>query len=191
MNDIVFVTADSVRFDHVDAMDYVSSYEVHQGITGSHYTRPSLASLLSSNFQAAIESRATPPTLAGVLERHGYSCIGLSGSPHTDPLFGFDDGFGHRYTNYSEAGRRGSTARQFFSQFDFIRRLYHRVRPPVAKLENRPDNGTVIDEAIESFNAAPEPRFLWLHLMGTHRPYGLGDRAVPTAIDRKALFRSS
>lgn len=191
MKDIVLVTADSVRHDYVEAMDHVSSHESFQGITGSHYTRPSLASLLSSNFQAAIESRATPPTLAEVLEHNGYACIGISGSPHTDPVFGFDSGFEYRYTNYSDAGQRGSRTRQFFSQFNLIRRLYHRVRPPVAKLENRPSNRTVVDEAIASFNEAPSPRFLWIHLMGTHRPYGLGDDAVPMSIDRKALFAPS
>jgi len=187
MRDIVLVSADSVRYDFVDAMPYVSSFSRHRGITGAHYTRPSLASLLTASYRGAIESRVESPTVVEAFSDAGYTTIALSSSPHTDARFGFDLGF-DVYEHYSEAGNRGNPLRQFASQFDLIRRAYHRVRPPHAKLSNRLPDDELIDDAVEAFNDASGPRFMWLHMMGTHRPYGLGEDAVPKSIDRKALF---
>jgi arylsulfatase A-like enzyme len=187
MRDVILVSADSVRHDFVDAMDYVSGLSCHRGVTAAHYTRPSLASLLSASYRGAVESRATSPTVAEAFADAGYATVGLSSSPHTDPRFGFDAGF-DVYENYCEAGNRGNPLRQFASRFDLVRKLYHRVRPPHAKLSNRLPDDELVDNAVEAFDAESGPRFMWLHLMGTHRPYGLGDDAVPKAIDRKALF---
>jgi len=190
MRDVVLVTADSVRYDFLDAMEYVSGFERHRGITAGHYTRPSLAGLLTASYRGAIESRAVAPTVASAFGEAGYTTIGLSASPHTDPRFGFDAGF-DVYENYGEAGNRGNPIRQFASRFDLVRKAYHRVRPPHAKLSNRLPDDELIDNAIAAFDDADGPRFMWLHLMGTHRPYGLGEDAVPKDIDRKALFSPS
>ena len=188
MRDVVIVTADSVRYDFLDAMEFVSSLDARPAVTGSHYTRPSLASFLSASYRGAVESRAVSPTVAEAFADAGYSCIGVSGSPHTDPRFGFDAGFDTAYENLQKAGNRGNPARQFFSQFDLVRRVYHRFNPPEAKLDHRPTNEELIDVAVAAFNDAAAPRFMWIHLMGTHRPYGTGEQAVPESIDRKALF---
>jgi arylsulfatase A-like enzyme len=187
MRDVILVTADSVRYDFLDAMDYVSGFDRHRGITAGHYTRPSLGGLLSASYRGAIESRAVDPTVASAFSKAGYTTIGLSSSPHTDPRFGFDSGF-DAYENYDDAGNRGNPLRQFASRFDLIRRVYHRVRPPHAKLSNRLPDAELIDNAVAAFNGRSGPRFMWLHLMGTHRPYGLGENAVPKEIDRRALF---
>jgi arylsulfatase A-like enzyme len=188
MKDVVVVTADSVRLDFINAMEFASSLDIRPGIAGGHYTRPSLASLLSASYRGAVESRAVSPTVAEAFTDAGYSCIGVSGSPHTDSQFGFGAGFEETYENLQKAGNRGNSARQFFSQFDLIRRIYHRFKPPEAKLDKRPSNAELIDEAVSAFNHTSPPRFMWVHLMGTHRPYGTGDQAVPEDIDRKALF---
>ncbi|GAB3690289.1 sulfatase-like hydrolase/transferase [Salinarchaeum chitinilyticum] len=189
MRDVILVSADSVRHDFLDAMPYVSAnLDNHEAITGAHYTRPSLASLLTSNYQGAVESRVVEPSVAEAFSDAGYTTIGLSSSPHTDARFGFDSGF-DVYHHFSEAGNRGNPIRQFASQFDLIRKVYHRFKPPHAKLSNRLPDDELIDESIEAFNAEDGPRFMWLHMMGTHRPYGLGDDAVPKDVDRKALFK--
>ena len=62
MEDIVLVTADSVRRDHADALEGLAPLGVETGVTGSHYTRPSLASLLSANYRGAITTEAVSPT---------------------------------------------------------------------------------------------------------------------------------
>lgn len=188
MRDVILVSADSVRYDYVDAMPYVSStLTTYRTVTGAHYTRPSLASLLTANYRGAVESAVVSPTVAEAFSAAGYTTIGLSSSPHTDARFGFDTGF-DVFEHFSAAGNRGHPIRQLASQVDLLRKLYHRVRPPHAKLSNRLPDDALIDAAIEAFNDEAPPRFLWLHMMGTHRPYGVGDDAIPKSIDRTALF---
>ncbi|PSP90825.1 sulfatase [Halobacteriales archaeon QS_4_69_34] len=190
MDDVVLVTADSVRHDHRDAMEFVSSLDAHTGITAAHYTRPSLAGLLTANLLSALQSKAVGPTLPEVLAEHGYTCIGLVPSPQADSTFGFDAGF-DAYETFSEGGgnpleNRRSQVREFLGGFPLVRRLYRRLVPMEAVLTSLPDDGAIVDEAIERFNDAPAPRFLWVHLMGSHRPYGTGAEALPPALDRKA-----
>lgn len=190
MDDVVLVTADSVRYDYVDSMEFLASFAPKMGITTGHYTRPSLAGLLSSALSASLQSRVVHPSLAEVLEDAGYTCIGLAPSPQADPTFDFDAGF-EQYKNFTEGAgnpvkNRRSPIREFFGQFDLVRGIYRRLFPMEAVLDDLPSDSTVIDEAIDRFNTAPSPRFLWIHLMGTHRPYGVGDDALPKSLDRKA-----
>jgi len=187
MDDLVVVTADSVRYDFADAMPFVSENEIARGITGGHYTRPSLASLISSRYEAALRARAVSPTIADVLSDAGYTCIGLAPSAQTDEYFGFDSGF-DQYENFKDPGNRGSHRRELLGRITLLRKLYHRVVPPHAKQDDLPDDSAVVDEAIQRFNEDESPRFLWVHLMESHRPYGKGDAAVPKSLDRKALF---
>jgi arylsulfatase A-like enzyme len=187
MKDIVLVTADSIRFDGLSAMPTVEGFDTKLGITGGHYTRPSLASLLSASHEAAVRSRAVEPTLATVLADNGYTCIGFAPTPQTDEKFGFDAGF-HTYENFFDPGSRGSRRRNILSEITILRRIYHRFFPPHAKLDDLPTDEAVISQAIEAFNDADGPRFLWVHLMESHRPYGRGSDSVPQSIDGKALF---
>lgn len=190
MRDIVLVTADSIRYDFVEAMDFVSSLSVRPARTVAHYTRPSLAGLLSSQYQAAVKSAVVGPTVPEVLSERGYTCLGVAPSPQLDEVFDFDRGF-DEYENFADAGSRESKYREFLAQFDLLRKIYHRFFPPHAKMSDLPTDEAVVDLAVEQFNAAASPRFLWVHLMGSHRPYGRGDDAVPKALDRKALFSAS
>jgi len=187
MKDIILVTADSVRMDYEDSFDFLSSWETHLGITGSHYTRPSLASLLSAQYRSAVESRVASPTLAEALSEEGYTCIGLSPTPNTDATFGFDAGF-DQYETFMELGNQGSKLRQYLAGFDALRWIYYKLYPPQAKSENRPRDREVIESAIERFNEASSPRFLWVHLMETHRPYGPDGVGISQELDQKAFF---
>lgn len=189
MDDIVLVTADSVRRDYVDHMPFVSGLDVRTGYTGAHYTRPSLASLVSSNLEAAIRSQPVNPTLPEVLSDMGYTCIGLSPTPQTDAAFGFGDGFDdyHRFEATEDAVQdRTSSLREYLGQFDLVRDIYWKLFPMGALMDGMPSNADLVDMAIEKFNDAEGPRFLWIHMMGTHRPYGQGDDAVPEDIDQKS-----
>jgi arylsulfatase A-like enzyme len=187
MDDIVLVTVDSVRRDYVQEMDFVSSHGIIRGTAAGHYTRPSLASLISSRYEASLEKSVVGPSLPMVLSDAGYTCIGLVPTPQADPVFGFDQGFDY-FKNFYDAGNRGKTYRDYLAQFTILRKLYHRVAPPQAKMDRLPRDSTVIDEAVEQFNTVDEPRFLWLHLMETHRPYGRENNGISKQLDRKALF---
>jgi len=188
MDDIVFVTADSVRRDYVSAMDHISSREILDGRTAAQYTRPSLASIHGSSLESVLTGEVERPTLAGVLGDAGYATLGLSPNPNTNGVFGFDEGF-DRYDSFLEPGNRGSGLRQYLANFDLLRRVYYKFYPPHAKSDNRPSDREVVEKGIEWFNAAEPPRFLWVHLMETHRPYGQGDDAISKELDQKAFFK--
>jgi arylsulfatase A-like enzyme len=190
MKDIVLITADSVRYDFVEEMEFISSFPTQSGTTIGHYTRPSLAGLVSGQYQSTIQSTVVGPTLPAVLSNAGYTTIGRAPSPQLDEVFNFDLGFDD-YDNFVEAGNRGSNRREILGQFDILRKVYHRFFPPHAKMSDLPTDREVAEEAIEAFNAADGPRFMWVHLMGGHRPYGRGDEAISRALDRKALFSPS
>ncbi|MFC7141795.1 sulfatase-like hydrolase/transferase [Halosimplex aquaticum] len=188
MEDIVLVTADSVRRDYADAFESLSDLPVQTGVTGSHYTRPSLASLISANYRGAITTEVVSPTIAEVLSDAGYTCLGYTPTPNTDARFGFDRGFDD-FDTFVEPGNRGSKLRQYLGSINALRWIYYKIYPPQAKSENRPRDREVIERAIEEFNAADGPRFLWVHLMETHRPYGVGDEAMSKELDQKAFFK--
>jgi arylsulfatase A-like enzyme len=190
MRDIVLLTADSVRRDFVDAMPFVDDHDVLTGVTAGHYTRPSLAALQSSRIRASLESKVIGPTLAEVFSEAGYTTIGLVPTAQADPAFGFDDGFDY-YDNYmrgsgNAAENRRSGLREYLGSFDIVRQVYRRVYPMEANMDDLPPDDDVIDEAIERFEDADGPVFLWVHQMESHRPYGTGDDAIPSKIDRKA-----
>ncbi|OTF00452.1 sulfatase-like hydrolase/transferase [Halorubrum sp. SD683] len=190
MRDVVLLTADSVRRDHTDAMPYLESHDVMTGVTAGHYTRPSLAALQSSRLRASIQSKVIGPALAEVFNDAGYETIGLVPTAQADPAFGFDSGFDH-YDNYmsgsgNAAKNRRSNLREYLGSFDIIRQIYRRVYPMEANMADLPPDDDVVDEAIERFNDTKGPRFLWVHQMDSHRPYGRGDDAIPKSIDRKA-----
>jgi len=190
MRDVILVTADSVRRDFVDAMPFVDGREVLTGVAAGHYTRPSLAALQSSRLRASVQSKVLGPTLAEVLRDAGYTTIGLVPTAQADAAFGFDAGFDH-YDNYMEgsgnpARNRRSGLREYLGSFDVVRQAYRRLYPMEATMDDLPDDGDVVDEAIDRFDDADPPRFLWVHQMGSHRPYGTGADAIPGDLDRKA-----
>ncbi|WP_299270400.1 sulfatase-like hydrolase/transferase [Halorientalis sp.] len=190
MQDVVLLTADSVRRDFVDAMSFVADHEVLTGVTAGHYTRPSLAAMQSSRLRASVQSRVVGPTIADAFSAAGYTTVGLVPTAQADPAFGFDDGFDH-YDNYmsgsgNAASNRRSGFREYLGSFEIVRQVYRRVYPMAANMDDLPADDEVIDEAIERFNDAEGPRFLWVHQMESHRPYGSGDDAIPSKIDRKA-----
>jgi len=187
MKDIVFITADSVRYDFADEMEFLSSFKIRKGITAAHYTRPSLASIHSSTYSSVLTGRVEKPSLSHQLSDEGYTCLGLSPNPNTDDVFGFGDGF-EKYENFLEPGQRGATFRQFLAQFNILRKIYYKFHPPHAKSENRPADRAVVRQAVEWFNKSEPPRFLWIHLMETHRPYGTGNDALSKELDQKAFF---
>jgi arylsulfatase A-like enzyme len=190
MRNVILLTADSVRRDFVDSMPYVNSHDVATGVTAGHYTRPSLAALQSSRIRSSLESQVIAPTLAEVFNEAGYTTIGLVPTAQADPAFGFDTGF-DQYDNFmsgsgNAAENRRSSFREYVGSFDIVRQVYRRLYPMEANMDDLPSDEHVVSEAIERFNDADGPVFLWVHQMGSHRPYGTGNDAIPPKLDRKA-----
>lgn len=185
--DFILVTADSVRADYVDSMDFISSLDVKTAHSASHYTRPSLASILSPRLESVIETRPVAPLIPQVLQEEGYHCIGLTTSPQADPDFNFDRGFDD-YRVFAQSNVRGTKFREFVSQYELFQRTFDRFFPRVKRREGLPSDREIIQKAIELFNDSPPPKFLWVHLMETHRPYNLANSPLQHKVDHKARF---
>ena len=189
MTDVVVVTIDSVRADHVEHMPSVEAMDPVRATTAAHYTRPSLAALQTGRYASALASRPTGPTLASVLADEGYETAAVAPTPQLHPSFGFDEGF-RLYENHGERGSRCSSLRERLSRFGPLRRIYHRVNPPHATLDGLPTDREVVDTALDIAEEATDPLYLWVHLMGSHRPYGRED-GISRDLDRRALFDPS
>jgi arylsulfatase A-like enzyme len=187
--DIVLLTAESLRRDYVDAMEFISASDVLTGTTVAHYTRPSLASILSSNYRAAMQTEIATPSIAEALSEEGYTCIGLTTSPQADETFGFDAGFDY-HDNYTNPTGRGTFLQQLAYKIDIAGRTFHRLFPRHKRREDVPRDDEIMPTAIEQFNQADGPRFLWMHFMESHRPYGRGDDAITPRLDRKAKYKT-
>lgn len=183
MRDIVLVTVECLRRDRASTLAPQLG-EVHDCYTAGHYTRPALAGLLSGDTRAAIKSACLSPTVTERLHEAGYSTIGVCHSPQATPDCGFDNGF-ETFLSEIDSGSRGSDWREWLGQYRPVRRLHRRVSPKAATLEAITHDETAIQQAIDAYEAAAPPRFLWVHLMGTHRPYGWGADKLPSDVSRR------
>lgn len=187
MNDVVLITGEAARYDYVDRMDHVASLDVIRGFSAGHYTRPSLSGLHSCSYVGAIQTKPQSPTLAEAFEAAGYTCIGMTTNPQAYGGFNFDAGYAD-YRNFADPGTKGSTIREFLARFTIVQRLYQRFYPFRKRRQERPSDAEVVDMAVEAWNDAEGPRFLWIHMMDSHRPYGLGGEAISPELSRKAKF---
>lgn len=186
--DIVLITVESLRYDYRHRLPVLNDFEMVKGITPGNYTRPSLAGLLSGRYECALQAGVDGRTLATALSSAGYSTAAVSYSPQTVPDFGFDTGFEKYHSLEGDDGplARGSVWRETLSRIGPLRRLHRRLVPKSATLANLPPDGTAVSEAISAYESMHRPRFLWVHLMDSHRPYGRGDEALPDDVGRAA-----
>lgn len=187
--DVLLVTVECWRRDHADAVDLPAGFDVATGYTPGHYTRPSLAGLLSGQYRAAAAASVTSPTLPEVFRRNGYHTIGISHSPQTSTAFGFDTGFAE-WQLVDGGGRgalgRGSHLRERLAEVDTVRRLYRRLKPKHATLSAVQPDAKTVKMACDAMAGVSKPVFAWVHLMDSHRPYGRGDDALPVGYSRRA-----
>lgn len=186
--DILLVTVESARYDHRDHCPVFDGLDTARGIAPAHYTRPSLAALLSGQYDAALQSEVQSPTLPSVLQDAGYDTAGFAYSPQTAKMFGFDEGMDHYEAVIleGESMSRGSKLRERLGELGLVRRLHRRLKPKSSTLAEIPRDKGVIDVAIERWEDMSGPQFMWIHLMGSHRPYGWGDEGLPDRIGRRA-----
>jgi arylsulfatase A-like enzyme len=168
---VLIVLLDTVRWDHLGCYGYpentspaidrlaADGVRFHRLMPQSSWTRPSVASLLTSTYPPVhgAEGRYDPvraglPDLAEALNRQGYASLGLTTNPNCLPVWGL----GNRFTRYTSiTGENKQSA-----------------------------DAAAIDAAVEGIAAlAGRPWFVYLHLMAAHRPYtaptGYADRFRP------------
>ena len=167
---LVLVTIDTLRADHVGAYGYARSQAsfvdrlAQSGATfdrayaAAPITLPSHATLMTGRYPPGHGSRdngmhvsRTVPTLATELKAHGFKTAAFVAAFPLDHQFGLDRGF----DVYSDRLPRG----------------------PDGKQTNERPAAQVVNEAIDWLRTGAPRFFLWLHVFEPHAPYGdAGDR---------------
>jgi len=159
---VLIVLIDTLRLDHLGCYYYPldtspaidrlaeDSIRFWRLMPQSSWTRPSVASLMTSTYPSAHGThdmfdvmRPGLPSLAAALGRAGYESHGLVTNAQCLPLWGFGDGFS-RYVDVETTNAVAVDTR----------------------------DGRAVDVALATLRqAVGRPWFLYLHLMAPHAPY--------------------
>lgn len=198
MKDILLVTVDSLRADHISCLGYdrettpVIDEFATEGHTFTHTfahacsTRPSFPSILSSShalmhggFEMMTDGRTM---VAEVFDDAGYQTGGFHSNGYLSADFGYDRGFDTFYDSKTDPSFT-ARIRQFVKEaLDDDGLLYKFLASAFDTAERKAginvgsvyDTATEItDRAIEYINSetADKPNFLWVHYMDVHHPY--------------------
>ena len=162
---LLIVTIDTLRADHVGAYGYArsqasfvdevarSGVAFERAYAAAPITLPSHATLMTGRYPPGHGSRdngvhvsKTVPTMATELKAHGFRTAAFVAAFPLDHQFGLDRGF----DVYSDRLPRG----------------------PDGKPSNERPASQVVDEAIGWLRTGAAPFFLWVHVFEPHAPYG-------------------
>jgi len=179
--DIVLATVECARWDYREHLQPDADLDTHRGVAAGHYTRPSLAAVHGPTWDSVLDTRVRGPTLAETLSDAGYQTHAISYSPQTTDAFGFGRGFDQTRLCEPDSGplSRGSAARERLSTSRPGRWLHNQLGGGKrAVFDGIPRDASVAEHARDALRT-DEPAFLWIHFMGSHRPYGWDNDAIP------------
>lgn len=197
MRDIVLVTVDSLRADHVGWHGYdrdttpnlderAASAETFQSaFSHACSTRPSFPSIMTSSY--ALEhggfERLSPKrtTIAELLKEAGYETAGFHSNLYLSADFGYDRGFNRFFDSKSDPGTLAKLRQEVKTHLDSDGRLYGFLQQAFNATEKRAgielgsayvDAEEITDHALSwASSTSSTPRFLWVHYMDVHHPY--------------------
>lgn len=169
MRNIILITIDCLRADHVSCMNSDSPVRTHtfdqighrgviftRSFSVSSWTHPAFIALHTSTFPTCSPNffmLPPVPTLAEVLRENGYSTAAFISNPWLTRVHGYDRGFTEFYDTVFWKGELASLGREGF-------------------LPRQHTKGQIINRyAIDWIKTkAKEPFFVWLHYMDLHTP---------------------
>lgn len=196
-NDILLITVDSLRADHVGFHGYdrdttpnldslaESSHVLSNAFANGCGTSRSFPSIMSSayprmygGFEPISEKR---PLLAEAAQNAGYQTAGFHSNPYLNEQFGYGRGFETFFTSESESSLLGDLRQWVKDTFDESATVF-KILKSIYDLSERTvgfNPGTpfvraeeLTDRALEwAQSADTDPRFLWIHYMDVHHPY--------------------
>lgn len=197
MRDIVLVTVDSLRADHVGWHGYdrdttpnlderAASAETFQSaFSHACSTRPSFPSIMTSSY--ALEhggfERLSPKrtTIAELLKEAGYDTAGFHSNLYLSADFDYDRGFNRFFDSKSDPGTLAKLRQEIKTHLDSDGRLYGFLQQAFNATEKRAgielgsayvDAEEITDLALSwASSTSSTPRFLWVHYMDVHHPY--------------------
>ncbi|WP_313691385.1 sulfatase [Halorarum halobium] len=196
MKNVLLVTVDSLRADHVGYHGYdrdttpnldrraESAHVFSNAFSNGCSTRRSFPSILSSTyplmhggFERITEDRTL---ISEALAEQGYETGGFQSNPFLLAEFGYGRGYDHYFGSNAEASST-SKLRQFVKQsFDEDGAAFQLLKSAFDFSERalgyNPGESSVpadvkTDKALEWVSDVSEPAFLWVHYMDVHHPY--------------------
>lgn len=197
MRDIVLVTVDSLRADHVGwhgygrettpALGGIAANATTFSAAFAHAcsTRPSFPAILTSSYPlmyggyGMVSDDRTP--VAEVLGEAGYATAGFHSNLYLGADFGYDRGFDTFYDSKDTPSVTARIRQAAKTRLDSDGVIYSLLQTAFNATEKRAgiEVGSayvgaeeLTDMAIEWATDAPDaPRFLWIHYMDVHHPY--------------------
>jgi arylsulfatase A-like enzyme len=197
MKDVVFVTVDSLRADHVgwhgyernttpnlDAIaDRSNTYS--KAFAHACGTPPSFSAIMTSTYplmyggyQRLSEERVT---LAETLAGAGFQTAGFHSNLYLSADFGYDRGFQQFFDSKQSSGTLARARQAVKIHLNRQSRLYEILQRAFDATERRAgielgsayvDAADITDRALRwAQSAGSGPRFLWVHYMDPHHPY--------------------
>jgi len=197
MRNVLLVTVDSLRADHVGAYGYdrdvspvvddlaSSGHRFTNAFSHAGATRASFPSILTSSYPlmyGGYDHLSEDRTIVSeVLDDAGYSTAGFHSNPFLSANFGYSRGFDTFYDSESEPSLL-ARARQYVVQnmnrestlFQMMKRVFDttekRAGIEMGSAYVKADELT--DRAVDWLRGpAQEPGFTWVHYMDVHHPY--------------------
>ena len=164
--DVVLVTIDTLRPDHLGAYGYAAGTSprldalaaratlFENAVAQAPHTVPSVLQIMTSRFAMGLTVPPDVPTLAELLKSQGYQTVAVVDNPHFEQAReanGLRRGFDHFWRNGVIA--RGSLAKQMY------------------KTETPGDAITAQARRVVLARRPGQPLFLWVHYFDPHDPY--------------------
>ncbi len=197
MRDIVLVTVDSLRADHVGWHGYdrnttpnlderaASAETFTSAFSHACSTRPSFPSIMTSSY--ALEyggfERLSPKrtTIAELLNEAGYETAGFHSNLYLSADFGYSRGFDRFFDSKSDPGALAKLRKEVKTHLDSDGALYGLLQQAFNATEKQVgielgsayvDAERITERALEWVRSKDNgPRFLWVHYMDVHHPY--------------------
>jgi arylsulfatase A-like enzyme len=197
MRDIVLVTVDSLRADHVGWHDYdrnttpnlderaAGAETFTSAFSHACSTRPSFPSIMTSSY--ALEyggfERISPKrtTIAELLNEAGYETAGFHSNLYLSADFGYSRGFDRFFDSKSDPGALAKLRKEVKTHLDSDGALYGLLQQAFNATEKQVgielgsayvDAERITERALEWVRSKDNgPRFLWVHYMDVHHPY--------------------
>lgn len=195
MTNIVLVTIDSLRADHVGSYGYdrettpfVDSLAARgvafDAYANANWTRASFPSIITSTyplehggFEFLSEARTTIGT---AMSEAGFETAGIHSNVWLSAEYGYDRGFDRFYDSKSEPTLTARMRTYLKQNLDHDGYLYRALQYLYDRTEEQAgidvgqtykDAEAITDRAIEWLQEMEEDAFVWVHYMDVHHPY--------------------
>ncbi len=187
MTNVILITIDCLRADHLGCMGYHRNTSpfldklakkglfFKNAFSNGPNTRHSVPSFLSSTYPLLFNDEALGKgfhkgrkSIAEVLKNHGYTTGGIHSNPYVSKFYKYDRGFD--YFNDFLIGRveedikRKTLTKKYHELMKGVRALFfHQLPHETGKNINK--------ETFQWLEQIREPFFLWIHYMDVHMPF--------------------